>query len=212
VGSLEALANATTEALTEVAEVGPKVAASIVEFFSESANRGVMERLRAAGVDPKQERQAPRSMLLADKTFVFTGALARRSREEAGALVLAHSGKVASSVSKNTDYVVVGADPGSKAEKARSLGVTILSEDDFDALLAGTFAAPAAAVANASTKPPAVKSRKASRAKASPDNPASASSDAGKPHKPSTPKPHATKPAATKAPAKANIAKSRVVG
>ena len=212
VGSLEALANATTEALTEVAEVGPKVAASIVEFFSEGANRSVMERLRAAGVDPKQERQAPRSMLLADKTFVFTGALARRSREEAGALVLAHSGKVASSVSKNTDYVVVGADPGSKAEKARSLGVTILSEDDFDALLAGTFAAPAAAVANASTKPPAVKSRKASRAKASPDNPASASSDAGKPHKPSTPKPHATKPAATKAPAKANIAKSRVVG
>ena len=74
---------------------------------------------------------------MAGKTFVFTGALARRSREEGGAEVVRHGGKVTSSVSKLTDYVVVGADPGSKYDKARSLGVTVLNEDEFDDLLAG---------------------------------------------------------------------------
>jgi DNA ligase (NAD+) len=133
-GSLSALAAADEEALTGVAEVGPKVAASIMEFFSEAANRKVIERLRAAGVDPRQERQAALSNRLAGKSFVFTGALARRSREDAAALVVAHGGKVSNSVSKNTDYVVVGADPGSKYEKAKSLGIAILTEDEFEAL------------------------------------------------------------------------------
>ncbi len=68
---------------------------------------------------------------------MFTGALARRSRDEAGAEVARHGGKISGSVSKLTDFVVVGTDPGSKRDKARSLGVTILSEDDFDKLLAG---------------------------------------------------------------------------
>jgi DNA ligase (NAD+) len=165
VGSLQALADASDAELTEVAEVGPKVAASIVEFFSESANRGVIERLRAAGVDPQQKRQAPQSTLLTGKTFVFTGALARRSREEAGALVVAHSGKLSNSVSKNTDYVVVGSDPGSKADKAKSLGVTTLSEDDFDALLAGWLAVSApdakASARKPREKPPTAKARRA---------------------------------------------------
>jgi DNA ligase (NAD+) len=136
-GSLQALADATEEQLTEVPEVGPKVAASIAEFFSERANRQVIERLRAAGVNPKHERMTPRSTRLAGKTFVFTGALARRSREDAAAQVVANGGKVSSSVSKKTSYVVVGADPGSKFDQAKSLGVTILSEDQFDALLEG---------------------------------------------------------------------------
>jgi DNA ligase (NAD+) len=136
-GSLEALGKASEEELTQVTEVGPKVAAAIVEFFSERANRSVIERLRAAGVNPKHERQALRSTRLVGKAFVFTGALARISREEAGALVAANGGKVANSVSKKTDYVVVGADPGSKFEKARSLGVRILSEDEFESLLEG---------------------------------------------------------------------------
>jgi BRCT domain type II-containing protein len=70
-------------------------------------------------------------------TFVFTGALARRSRDEGGAEVARHGGKVTNSVSKLTSYVVVGADPGSKFEKARSLGVPILNEDEFDDLLKG---------------------------------------------------------------------------
>jgi DNA ligase (NAD+) len=136
-GSLETLGKASEEELTQVTEVGPKVAAAIVEFFSERANRSVIERLRAAGVNPKHERQALRSTRLVGKAFVFTGALARISREEAGALVAANGGKVANSVSKKTDYVVVGTDPGSKFEKARSLGVRILSEDEFESLLEG---------------------------------------------------------------------------
>jgi DNA ligase (NAD+) len=136
-GSIGALKEADEQALTEVAEVGPKVAASIVEFFSERANRKVIERLRAAGIDPQHARQETLSSRLAGHSFVFTGTLARRSREEAGELVGRHGGKVVSSVSKNTDYVVAGADPGSKYDKAKSLGVRILTEDEFEALLEG---------------------------------------------------------------------------
>jgi DNA ligase (NAD+) len=136
-GSLEALAKASEEDLTQVTEVGPKVAASIVEFFSERANRKVIDRLRAAGVDPKHQRQALRSTRLAGKSFVFTGALARQSREEAGALAASHGAKVSNTVTKKTDYVVVGSDPGSKFDKAQSLGVRILNEHEFEALLEG---------------------------------------------------------------------------
>jgi DNA ligase (NAD+) len=136
-GSLGALAEADEQALTKVAEVGPKVAASIVEFFSERANRKVIERLRAAGIDPRHARQEAVSNRLARESFVFTGTLARRSREEAGEVVGRHGGKVVSSVSKNTDYVVAGADPGSKYDKAKSLGVRILTEEEFEALLEG---------------------------------------------------------------------------
>jgi len=84
-----------------------------------------------------EKRAAPEDTRFAGKTFVFTGALERRSRDEGGAEVARHGGKVTSSVSKLTDYVVVGADPGSKYDRARSLGVTILNEDGFDDLLAG---------------------------------------------------------------------------
>jgi DNA ligase (NAD+) len=140
-GSMEALEKADEQALTNVAEVGPKVAASIVEFFSERANRKVIERLRAAGIDPQHARLEAVSNRLAGQSFVFTGTLARRSREEAGELVGRHGGKVVSSVSKNTDYVVVGTDPGSKYEKAKTLGVRTLTEDEFDALLEGKLAA-----------------------------------------------------------------------
>jgi DNA ligase (NAD+) len=136
-GSLDVLAKASEEELTQVAEVGPKVAASIAEFFSEGANREVIKRLKDAGVNPKHERQMLRSTRLAGKSFVFTGALAHRSREEAGALVVANGGKVSGSVSKKTHYVVVGAEPGSKFDQAKSLGVTILNEDEFEALLEG---------------------------------------------------------------------------
>ena len=136
-GSLPKLARASVEELTEVPEVGPKVAQSIAEFFSEPANQKLIKRLEDEGVNMVEKRQAPVDTRLAGKTFVFTGALARRSREEAGAEVVRHGGKVSSAVSKLTDYVVVGADPGSKYEKARSLGVAILSDDEFDKLLEG---------------------------------------------------------------------------
>ena len=133
--SLEKLAEAKEEELEEVPEVGPKVAASIVEFFSEPANRQLIKKLRKAGVHPTAEKRVVKSQKLAGKSFVFTGSLANRSREEAGELVIQHGGKVSSSVSKKTDYVVVGTDPGSKYEKAKELGVTILTEGGFEKLL-----------------------------------------------------------------------------
>jgi DNA ligase (NAD+) len=134
-GSMDKLAEATDEELKEVTEVGPKVAEGIREFFSEVANRKLIERLRDAGVNMKGERQAPKDTKLAGKTFVFTGSLAHRSREEAEALVAAHGGKAGGSVSKKTSYVVVGADPGSKFDKAKSLGVPILDEAQFEKLV-----------------------------------------------------------------------------
>ena len=135
-GSLDKLASATVQELSEVPEVGPKVAASIVEFFTEPANRKLVEKLRKAGLRFTEERKAPRDARLAGKTFVFTGALAHRSREEAEELVISHGGKVSSSVNKKTDYVVVGSEPGSKYDKAKSQGVTILDEAQFEKLLA----------------------------------------------------------------------------
>jgi DNA ligase (NAD+) len=137
--SLPNLAKATEEELVEVSEVGPKVAHSIADFFSEAANQKLIKRLEAEGLKMTGNRQAPEDTRFAGMSFVFTGALARRSREEAGAEVIRHGGKVSSSVSKLTSFVVVGSDPGSKHDKARSLGVTILTEDDFEKLLAGKF-------------------------------------------------------------------------
>ncbi|HEV2521872.1 MAG TPA: NAD-dependent DNA ligase LigA [Candidatus Acidoferrales bacterium] len=135
--SLPKLAEATKEELEEVPEVGPKVAQSIADFFSESANRKLIQRLGDEGVKMTEKRAAPLDTRFAGKTFVFTGALARRSRDEGGAEVVRHGGKVSGSVSKLTDFVVVGADPGSKYDKARALGVTILNEGEFEDLLAG---------------------------------------------------------------------------
>ncbi len=141
--SLPKLAAASVEELVEVPEVGPKVAQSIADFFSEPANQKLIKRLRDEGLKMTEKRQAPDDARLAGKSFVFTGALVRRSRDDAGAEVMRHGGKVSGSVSKLTDYVVVGADPGSKHDKARSLGVTILNEDDFEKLLEGKLTAPA---------------------------------------------------------------------
>jgi DNA ligase (NAD+) len=132
--SLEELAAAKEEELMEVPEVGPKVAASIVEFFSEPANRQLIKKLRKAGVHPTAEKRQVKSDKFAGKSFVFTGGLANRSREEAGEIVQQHGGKVSGTVSKKTDYVVVGTDPGSKYDKAKELGVTILSEGEFEKL------------------------------------------------------------------------------
>jgi DNA ligase (NAD+) len=134
-GSMDKLAAASEEELTGVTEVGPKIAEGVREFFSESANGKLMDRLRAAGVNMKDERAAPKSAKFAGMTFVFTGTLVKRSREEAEALVAAHGGKAGSSVSKKTNYVVVGADPGSKFEKAKSLKVPILDEAQFEKLV-----------------------------------------------------------------------------
>jgi len=134
-GDLDAIARATEEELTEVPEVGPKVAASIAEFFSEKANQDLLKKLRKAGLKLTEERKKPAENRLHGRSFVFTGTLSNRTREAAGELVTQYGGKVIGSVSKNTDYVVVGADPGSKYDKAKSLGVTILDEKAFEKLI-----------------------------------------------------------------------------
>jgi DNA ligase (NAD+) len=133
--SLQDLAAASEAQLEEVPEVGPKVANSIVQFFSEPANRQLIKKLEKAGVQPTAEKRELKSNKLAGKSFVFTGGLANRSREEAGELVKQHGGKIASSVSKKTDYAVVGTDPGSKYDKAKELGVAILNEAEFEKLI-----------------------------------------------------------------------------
>src|SRR6266446_3128241 len=133
--SLDELAEAKEDQLFEVTEVGPKVAAAIAEFFSESANQKIIKKLDKAGVRPTAEKRVFKSQKFAGKSFVFTGALANRSREEAAQQVMQHGAKISSSVSKKTDYVVVGADPGSKYDKAKELGVPVLTEPEFEKLL-----------------------------------------------------------------------------
>ncbi len=133
--SVGELASASEEELYEVEEVGPKVASGILEFFSEPTNRQLIKKLEKAGVRPTAEKRTVKSNKLAGKSFVFTGGLANRTREEAGEIVLQHGGKVISSVSKKTDYVVVGTDPGSKYDKAKELSVSILNEAEFEKLV-----------------------------------------------------------------------------
>jgi DNA ligase (NAD+) len=133
--SVEDLAKATQEELELVPEVGPKVSASITDFFSEPANQKLIKKLREAGVRPTTEKREVKTQKFTGKSFVFTGGLANRSREEAGEIVQQHGGKVSGSVSKKTDYVVVGTDPGSKHDKAKELGVTVLTEKEFEKLL-----------------------------------------------------------------------------
>ena len=134
-GSLDKLAQATPEELVEAEEVGPRVAEAIREFFQEKRNQEVIGKLRQAGLQFTQEQTRKTDGKLAGKQFVLTGTLATYSRDQAKQMIEESGGRVAASVSKKTDYVVAGADPGSKLEKARTLGVTILDEAGLLALL-----------------------------------------------------------------------------
>ena len=132
--NLEDLGQASEEELLQVEGVGEQVASSIVEYFQNPRNQELLRKLKEAGV--REQRVTPRAAgPLAGQTFVFTGGLGRLSREEAKALVTARGGKVSSSVSAKTDFVVVGAEPGSKYARAKELGVTILDEAAFEELL-----------------------------------------------------------------------------
>jgi DNA ligase (NAD+) len=132
-GSMEALANAAVEALQNVNEVGPKIAESIAEFFSNPANRKLVERLGEAGLAFKGQKKE-RGTKLAGKTFVLTGTLAKYTRDEAKKMIEDAGGKVTGSVSKKTDYVVAGADAGSKLDKAKELGVSVIDEKAMERL------------------------------------------------------------------------------
>jgi DNA ligase (NAD+) len=132
-GTLAALMAASEEDLTAVRDVGPEVAAAIHAFFAEKQNRKVIERLLAAGVEPAEVRAAHGP--LSGKKFVLTGGLESMTRPEAQRRIEALGGRVVSSVSKETDYVVVGDDAGSKLAKAEKLGIARLDEASFRKLV-----------------------------------------------------------------------------
>ena len=136
-GTLDRIMDSSVEQLLDVADIGPIVAASIRSFFDQPHNREVVEQLRAVGISWLESAgKADRSPKpLAGKTLVLTGTLPNWSRDEARERIEAQGGKVAGSVSKKTDYVVAGAEAGSKLEKAQALGVTVLDEAGLMALL-----------------------------------------------------------------------------
>ena len=129
-GSIDALANATAEELTEVQDVGAITAQNIATWFAQSQSQHMIERLRAAGVNFESKRIITDARF-AGMTFVLTGALSKFTRDEATEKIELFGGKAAGSVSKKTTYVVVGEKAGSKERKARELGIPILTEDDF---------------------------------------------------------------------------------
>ena len=133
--SMDKLAEATEEELIDIPSVGPKIAESIVAFFRQRENQEIIHKLREAGVHMEQQASQPSEQPLAGQTFVLTGKLETLSRSDAEARIKALGGSVSSSVSKNTTYVVAGTDPGSKLEKSRKLGISILNEQEFIELL-----------------------------------------------------------------------------
>ena len=135
-GSLDRLAQATETELAETPEIGPVIAQSVAVFFRQDQTKRLLEKLGRAGVSPEVPAAAPAPSggIFAGKTVVFTGALTM-PRSEAEALVKAQGGRPISSVSKTTDYVVVGEAPGSKLEKAQQLGIPVLTEEEFRRLI-----------------------------------------------------------------------------
>jgi len=136
-GSLDAIISADQERFLAIKEIGPEISSSLVSFFQEQSNRHVIDRLIKSGLAVKRTETVPQgiSSPLSGKSFVFTGGLATLSRNEAETLVKQLGGAVSSGVSKRTAYVVAGADPGSKLDQARQLGVHVLDEHEFLALI-----------------------------------------------------------------------------
>ncbi len=133
-GTLDALMNATVEELTDVPDVGAITAANIADWFAQPQAQEIIQKLRDAGVNFVSKREIADARF-AGQTFVLTGALSKFTREEATEKIELFGGKAAGSVSKKTTYVVVGENAGSKERKARELGIPILSEDDFLAMI-----------------------------------------------------------------------------
>ncbi|MBS3816930.1 MAG: NAD-dependent DNA ligase LigA [Candidatus Thermoplasmatota archaeon] len=132
--SMDEIIDADEEELQEIDEIGPKIAESIVSFFDDEQNRKMVEKLKGHGVTMEVEREEV-EQFLEGKKFVFTGALDNYTRNEASELVEKYGGRVTSSVSGATDYLVVGENPGSKLDDAEEEGTTILEEEEFEELL-----------------------------------------------------------------------------
>ena len=129
-GSIEYLIDAQIEDLTTINEIGPEIAASILNFFHEPKNKEVMEKLRKAAVRP-QKKEITAGNALQGKSFVLTGTLTSMARNDAKLIIENLGGSVHASVTKKTTYVVAGSEPGSKLDKANSLGITVLDEKEF---------------------------------------------------------------------------------
>ncbi len=133
-GSMDAFMNASEEELQQVNEVGPRVSAAVREFFDEPKNVALVDRLREAGLTFTGKKKQ-RATTLAGKTFVLTGTLQRRTREEAKKLIEDAGGRVSGSVSQKTNFVVAGDEAGSKLDKARELGVSVIDEDELEKMV-----------------------------------------------------------------------------
>jgi DNA ligase (NAD+) len=134
-GSMEAIRAATEQQLAAAEGVGPTIAESVIEWFAVDWHRAIVDKWVAAGVSMADERDESTPRTLEGLTIVVTGSLVDFSRDGAKEAILARGGKASSSVSKKTDFVVVGDSPGSKADKAEQLGVPVLDEDRFKVLL-----------------------------------------------------------------------------
>lgn len=130
-GSMDAIAAATAEELSNVHEIGDVIAQTTYEFFAGHAGKEIVKSLKAAGIDPKVEKKAAGEQLLAGKTVVVTGSLTKFGRQEIEELILKLGGKASGSVSKKTSFVVAGESAGSKLEKAKELGVEVIDEAEF---------------------------------------------------------------------------------
>lgn len=133
--NIDALMAASADELAEIDGVGAKIAGSLAEYFEQPKNKKMFARLKIRGLNMLEPQAEEGSTNLIGKKFVLTGTLDKYTREEASKLIEAHGGTVASSVSKNTSYLLAGREAGSKLDKARALGVTIISEEDFEAMI-----------------------------------------------------------------------------
>ncbi len=136
-GSLEKLAAATTEELAGIYDIGLTTAETIVAFFGQTETTELLNKLHSAGIQPAADEFAPKADTFAGKSFVFTGTLTTMTRGDAEGIVKKLGGRAGSSVSKQTNYVIAGDNAGSKLEKAQTLGVTVLTETEFQELAAG---------------------------------------------------------------------------
>ncbi|MBM3137222.1 MAG: NAD-dependent DNA ligase LigA [Chloroflexi bacterium] len=134
---LDALRSATRGSIEAIEGFGPNIAESITDWFDNERNHGILEKLRSAGVWPVESGAGAAASTLGGKKFVVTGTLAGFSRDEIKQFIAAHGGKVSGSVSKNTDYLVLGENPGSKYDDARALGVPVIDEDELRKLAEG---------------------------------------------------------------------------
>ena len=141
--SIGALMDASEQRLASIFEIGPVVAASIAGWFREPRNREMIERLKQAGVNTARKASEDRpeavNRSLEGKQFVLTGKLSGFTRDEAGRMIERLGGRVTGSVTKKTDYVVVGEDPGSKLDRARELGITVIDENGLIKLTTEEF-------------------------------------------------------------------------